>query len=164
MIELQIRTNVPYGKPPSEPIRVRPAAEASFLAFLLEQRKGGEPFLLDASLRSLVGSRARSAVIRLAVNRAGEPFLIPEMVAGPDSRLHPWNVSRNAALRVAETRWVRMVPNLSKAAYQVFASDEDSAEPEWPEESIQELVKLAFAGRIIKDAGHPVIDRVLADG
>lgn len=159
MSELKIRTSVRCGKPPKNmPIRVRSESEASHYCWLLE--RGRDHYIVADSVRSVLREHVRAAVLRLAVDPAGEPFLIPEMKPGADLKLHPWCVSRNAALRVAEGRWVRLVPNLRKASYEVFASTE-VGEPSWPEESMEELVGLAFAGRVIDDASHPLVDIVL---
>lgn len=160
MNDPKIRTQVHCGKPPKNtPIRVRSAYEASYLCWLLE--RGRDHYIVSDAVRPILREHVRAAVLRLAVDQSGEPFLIPEIRPGASLKLHPWCVSRNAALRVAESRWVRLVPNLRKATYEVFAATE-VGEPSWPEESMEELVGLAFAGRVIDAASHPLVDIVLA--
>lgn len=121
MNESQIRTQVHCGKPPkNKPIRIRSAQEASHLCWLLEH--GRDHYLVADAIGPILREHVRAAVLRLGVDHRGDPFLIPEIKPGANLKLHPWCVSRNAALRVAESRWVRLVPNLRKATYEVFAS------------------------------------------
>ena len=162
MNDFKLRTTVLFGKPPHDRfIRFRPAAECSYPAFLL--KSGRESYLVDPQLQPILGNFLRSAVIRLAVDTKGEPFLVPVLLPDSRHRLHPWNVSRNRAVRVGESQWVKLIPNLARAEYEVFGAATELSPPSWPEEPIEELVFLAFDGRVLRDAGDPVLDQFLGN-
>jgi len=60
------------------------------------------------------------------------------------------------AAAVAKSKWVRVAWSGETRNYEVSVA-EIQAEPKWPAESIQELLKIAFRGRIIDDVNHPVL-------
>lgn len=162
MNERKLRTLVTYGKlPPEKYIRVRPKAEADYPCLLLQAKKPSDQYLVAESLHSVLQEHVRNAFIRMAVDRDGEPYLVSEIAADSGAKLHRWNASWNMALKIAESRWVRVKANLATGTYEVFAATDDLATPRWPEESIEELVEMAFNGRVISDADHPVVNRVL---
>ena len=57
----------------------------------------------------------------------------------------------------ARGRWIRLVPNMSLGAYEIYEASGEIPEPEWPELSLQEILQIAFKGRYITQDDHPVI-------
>ncbi len=51
--------------------------------------------------------------------------------------------------------WVRVVSNRSLGAYEVLQSVGDIPDPSWTEHSFQELLRVAFKGRFVRDLEHP---------
>ncbi len=56
--------------------------------------------------------------------------------------------------------WIRVVPDMSLGAYTVIEVTEKLCEPEWPELSLQELLRIAFKGRIVDSPDHLVIRKL----
>jgi hypothetical protein len=60
-------------------------------------------------------------------------------------------------------QWVRVTADREAGGYQVHAAANQPPEPEWPDLSLADMLRLAFAsqGRIIDDPDHPVIKQLL---
>ncbi len=84
-------------------------------------------------------------------------FLWPVKLPGPDGRPNDWNASALAAAQLAETRWVRMAANMGAGLYDTFVASGELADPEWPELSFHEILRLSFKDRFIDSADHPVL-------
>jgi len=50
--------------------------------------------------------------------------------------------------------------NINLGAYEMSVAISVMSEPEWPEVSFQEIVRLAFRDRFITSLDHPVIKRL----
>jgi hypothetical protein len=55
---------------------------------------------------------------------------------------------------------VRVKANINLGAYEMSAAQSVMSEPEWPEVSFQEIIRLAFRDRLITSVDHPVIKRL----
>jgi hypothetical protein len=64
-------------------------------------------------------------------------------------------------LAAAQKQWVRVESNSSAHCYEYETIQIDLPDPEWPALTMGECLRLAFAERIIEDASHPVIQRLL---
>jgi hypothetical protein len=42
-------------------------------------------------------------------------------------------------------------------AYEIFEAGSHIPDPEWPDATFEEIMKIAFKGRFIKDLEHPVL-------
>jgi hypothetical protein len=49
---------------------------------------------------------------------------------------------------------------MSLGAYEVYEATGDFPEPEWPDATFQEILKIAFKNHFIKSMDHPVIGRL----
>jgi len=61
---------------------------------------------------------------------------------------------------MAMERWVRVASDMSVGAYQAYEATGDLPEPEWPEHSFEEIVTIAFKGKIIDSSDHPIVRRL----
>jgi len=58
----------------------------------------------------------------------------------------------------AKTCWVKMAGKRDLGAYEMFKARGDLGEPDWPDKSLSELLRLAFKGdRLIDSLNHPVL-------
>ena len=62
---------------------------------------------------------------------------------------------------MASDKWVRVSANMSLGAYEIFTATGEIPEPEWPELSFEEILKIAFKGRYVDSLNHPVVQRLL---
>ena len=57
-------------------------------------------------------------------------------------------------------KWVRVSANQSLGAYEVLVAENCITEPEWPEHTLQELIRIAFKDRIVDSVDHAVVRRL----
>ena len=61
---------------------------------------------------------------------------------------------------MAMERWVRVKANMSLGAYEIFEAASTIADPQWPELTFQEFLRIAFRDRLVDRLDHPVIKRL----
>lgn len=166
--------SVAYGKPvltdvavskPSKAyfFRVRPGDNYLTTLYTLDASKLGSDgiYAVGADVVNLIMDQVRLVNIRLAITAQGVPYLIPVPLAGADGKTNPWHKSLARALELAETRWIRLSANMCRGGYDVFEAVGQLPEPQWPEESFEELLELAFRGRLITSQDHPLVQQLL---
>jgi len=141
-------------------IRVHPDAAYSLQTYVLEFKDEGELYVVDSSLWDDLVGELVAKVLYLTINRQGVPRLWPIRLPDPDGRLDDWNRSALEAAEIAKTRWVRVTSNRSAGMYEVHEATADLPEPEWPELSFEEILKIAFRGFYITDWDHPALRRL----
>ena len=140
--------------------RVHPGEDFKWPALIVtlkESGGNGESFIAIPALRSRLGSLASPKVLRLAVDNAGTPRLVGVPIIDPNGRPNSWNDSLVRAVQIAESQWVRIESNNAATQYEVIVAKEDLGAPQWPNQSMQELVLACFDGKIIQSVDHPVI-------
>jgi hypothetical protein len=129
---------------------------------VLELKEDREVYLVAPALwpelasESTFGPRALFA----AMNRQNVLFIWPIRLPGPDGKIDDWNRSALEAATMAESRWVRVASNMALGAYDVFEATADWPEPDWPDVPLNELLRVAFKGRVIESLDHPVLRRL----
>ena len=94
------------------------------------------------------------------MTREGVFFIIPVRLPSPDGRVDEWTASRTRAVELAMQEPVRMASNVSAGAYEVFTTPSKVPFPDWPEESWEDLIEVAFRGKMIESVDHPVLKRL----
>lgn len=124
---------------------------------VLELKEERETYVVDRSLWGAIPGELVPKVLIPYVNRQKVLALWPIRLPGPDGRLDSWNLSAMEAATIAKSTWVRVVANQSLGAYEVLEARGEMPEPEWPEESFEAILNLAFKGRYIQSLDHPVL-------
>jgi hypothetical protein len=119
-----------------------------------------EPYLVNPRVAQVVGDVGRCCELVRGVTSLGVEFVWPVPAGGPGTQLG-WTVTHRQAAQSAITTWTRMTASMSLGQYQVFQSVADLGQPEWSPRPLIELIGMAFAGRIIRDDQHPVIQSLL---
>jgi hypothetical protein len=154
----KLLTNVTVGKPrPAMFFQVHPDHSMEFKALIYEDKSAGETYAVHPDLGDLLGNLARPVVLHLAVDRRGNPHLIPVVLPNEAGIRNPWHDSLEQAVVAAKKQWVRISANRTAGVYDIYAAKEKLAPPEWPEESMDQLVVTAFRGKVINSPDHPVI-------
>jgi hypothetical protein len=112
--------------------------------------------LADTSGNQL-GSDVAIRCLVLTINRQGVVALWPLAMPDEDGRLHEWGRSALEAAEIAKTRWVRLRSNRNLGAYEVELATVALPDPVWPDIVFAEIVSVAFRGRVIDTADHPVV-------
>lgn len=155
----KVLLTVPVRKPNrQEFIRVHP--DMRFEAAVLTLNEEREAYIVAPELRDdLVGEWAPTALL-LALSRQNVVFIWPLKLPGEDGRLDPWNESALGIADLATRSWLRVVSNRGLGAFEAFQTVTELPDPEWPDRTIEELIDIAFRGRIIDRADHPVLRRL----
>jgi len=76
-----------------------------------------------------------------------------------------WYASAIEMMRLALNGWIKVEANMSAGGYDYYPAPMKIADPDWtPLPPFDELLTLAFRGRIIDNANHPAILRMLGLG
>lgn len=159
----KLRTTVPAKRPnPQDFVRVHGAPEyrMDVAMIVLKDDHDREDFLVRPEIcPDLVGEIIYQTIFT-AINRQGVVFLWPVRLPAPDDRQFEWwRSAREAAERAMET-WLRLKANKGLGAYEITVATAGIAEPVWPDESFQELIRIAYRDRMITSLDHPVVKRL----
>lgn len=150
---------VPVKRPNKQTfIRVHPTNYAEYQ--LLRLREEAEEYLVHPDIAASMPGETTHVMLRLAVTRHGAVFFWP-LVLPSDDRPNLWHVTALQAAKLAETQWVRVVPDQTAGGYQTHVATAANAEPTWPMEDFDELLAVAFPpAKRITEVGHPVLARL----
>jgi len=152
---------VPVRKPNrQEFVRTRAGEDWRFPAALFETKDDREVFLVEPSLWPTLAREFQPKVLYLATNRQGIHFLWPVRLPGNYGRLDSWSRSAHDAAELAMRRWVRIAANMDLGAYDVFEAIGDLPDPEWPENTFEELLNIAFKDKVIASLDHAVLRKL----
>jgi hypothetical protein len=163
----KIRTEVPIRKPSKhEFFRVHPSEDYSVTLPMYQNKEDGISDEFFAAAKSVLGAmpdQLKPFQLVLVINRQKAVYLWPMRLPTDDERASSWITSRMDAAQKAKEKWIRMVANTSPGAgyYDIFEAQGNLGEPEWPEETFQELINIAFRNRLIDCADHPIIKNLL---
>ena len=149
---------VPVGKPDKTRFfRIRGGAEWTFGAYIVQIKEANETYVALPHVAPLLGSLARPVLLHTAIDRNGNVSLVPVFLPGEDGKRNQWHESFAQGVEIALTQWVRVTANMPSGAYDVLVAQAKFAEPDWPDTTLEELVKVGFRGKIIDREDHPVI-------
>jgi hypothetical protein len=125
------------------------------------ERGGGETYLVAPQLRADLAAEPtfRPKLLVTAVNTQGVLFLW-ECNLPRDDREDNWSKTALAALDLATKGWVRLAANMSAGGYDCWTATGNLPEPQWPELTLREILRLAFKDRLIDSLDHPVLRRL----
>ena len=149
---------VPVGKPiNSQFFRTNPSVDMQFNAMILAPKGTQETYLVSQHVAEHLPELIKPVTIILIIDRQGNLRLVPVPYPGPDGQRNPWHQSLLEALTLAKTDWLRISANMQNGGYDVYQARATLPSPEWPEHAMDEIIKIAFRGRIINDLDHPVV-------
>jgi hypothetical protein len=156
----KLLTNVPVRRPHKQWwVRVHPDTGYHFNAGLLEI-EGEETYFVDPSLHSELSDDLVFRTLFLTTNRQHVSFLWPVKLPGPDGRIDDWNKTARTGAELATKKWVKVASNRDAGAYDVYEAEAELPEPQWPGESFEQLLEVAFRNRIIAGLDHPVVREI----
>ena len=159
----KLLTNIPVRKPGKEQWVRTVSDERRWRPWpLLELKEElAETYLVHSGmLHELAGEPTLVfARLVLTITNQGVLFWWPIRLPGPDGRLNPWHESAQRAAETAKHHWVRIVANRSLGGHDVYTA-QFQQEPQWPAESDDELIAVAFRGRMLTSVDHPVVLRL----
>ena len=156
----QILTSVPIRKPiKDEFIKVHP--ENNLTLSTLELKTESGVWVVDRDIVPHVKEEVVVKVLVHTINSAGVSFLWPLKYSGNDGRsLDNWSLTAINASQVAKNKWIRLKPDHIAGGYSAYEAQGNLPEPEWPEESWEDVMDIAFRDRIIDSVDHHIIRKL----
>lgn len=141
---------------PSTDMRISPVA-------MIDLKEEREVYLVSQEIASQLPGEVQPKLLVTAINRQGVVFLWPINIDLADGsfRRNNWNETAHTAANLAQKSWVKMSANMSLGAYEVFEATGAIPDPEWPELTFQEILKIAFKDKFIDSMDHVVIRTLL---
>jgi len=154
-------TTIPIRKPGRQDfIRVHPDESYRLETAILELKEERENYLVSPDLWSELAGEVVPKMLYTAINRQGVLVLWPVRLADETGRLDAWNLSAHKAAQIAMEKWIRVASNRSLGAYETFTPRGALPEPEWPDISFQEILRIAFGDYQITSIDHSVLRRL----
>jgi hypothetical protein len=138
--------------------------ELCFVSVPIQGVKRDTMHLIDEDIGLTYLGNGKLLRFRLAL--ATKPHDVFFLAHLPSQNLdNSWNMSVLAAAEQAKRLWVQVTSRKSEGveSYKVdFARDADAfPEPKWPGQSLEELISVAFNGRMITDESNPALLRLI---
>jgi hypothetical protein len=157
----KLLTTVPVRKPAQQDF-IRTHSDPQYRANLaiIELKDDRETYLVPPAIAHELPGEFAMATIYAAINRQRVLFLWPVKLPAPDGRIMEWHRSAAEAAEIAMRRWIRVKPNMSLGAYEIFEASSSIPDPEWPDLPFQELLRIGFRDRLVDRLDHPLIKRL----
>ena len=157
----KLLNTVPVGKPnPQDFMRIRPEKEFRETFAMIELKEDREYYVLQRDIARELPGEFFMATLFTCVNRQGVLRLVPVKLPGPDGRVNEWHRSLRDGVEAGMHRWVRIKANMALGAYEIFEATGVIPDPIWPNETFQDLLRIAFRDRVVDRIDHPLIKRL----
>lgn len=153
--------SIKVGKPDKmEFVRVHPDEAYRIDTAIIEDKVNRESYMVARNLLQELPDFIVPVRLCAAVNRHGTPFLWPAKLPDKD-RPMAWHETMLEAQEIAVRAWVRVQADMGAGSYAVFMATGNLPNPEWPELSFQEMLRLAFKSRFIESLDHPFVQDLM---
>ena len=139
-------------------VRVHPSEEYRMQTALFTDEVNRESYLVVPELWDELAGEIQPTFLFASITKTtNNVFLWPVRVPDTDGRRNNWHLSALRAAELAMTKWVRVQSNMSDGKYDVFEATGNIPDPEWPEVSFRDLLKVCFDDRYIDSLEHPIL-------
>lgn len=156
--------SVKCGKPDKmEFVRVHPDKTFRIDTAVIVDKTNRESYLVAPPLWPELSDFISLVRLCVAVNRHGTTFLWPATLPDPNGRPMDWHTSMLEAQELAIQSWVRVQADMSAGSYAVFEATGNLPEPQWPDLTLHDILKLAFKTRFIDSTNHPFLQELFGE-
>ena len=141
-------------------IRVHSSPDYRLDVAILDLEEDGESFMVSQELRPELADELKRVTLFTTTSRAGALFLWPVRLPEATGRRNTWAESSRHGAELAMRSWTRLSSNRAAGQYDLAVASATLPDPEWPDLSFREILKLAFQGAIIDSIDHPAIRRL----
>jgi hypothetical protein len=151
-------TTIPIRNPKkNEFVRVHPTMRPMLVRTLLDEQL---TFLVTKDVADSLPGVVVAKELVPTITRQGTLFLWPLRVPGENGRVDNWLTSAKEAAVHAVHTWVRVQANMDLSAFEIYEALGAIPDPEWPQLTMDEIVRIAAKGRVIDSLDHPVIQKL----
>jgi hypothetical protein len=146
---------------PHDFVRVHPDESYRVNTALLDFRDERDAlYLVTPPVAKEMPGEFTTSTLYTTISRQGVVLLWPIRLPTTDGRRNEWHRSLAEAAELAMTRWVRVKANMALGAYETFVAAGTIPDPQWPDVTFAELLRIAFTDRLIDSLDHPAIRRL----
>ena len=158
----KLLTTVPVTKPKKSSFFRSHTNEAMrFPAMLLENKEANESYLVMPYVAQSISELVRPMVLHAVIDRQNNVSLVPVPLPDSSGKRNPWHESLAQAVEHAKSKWIRISANMHLGNYEVYEAEGALPDPDWPSCTMDELVRIAFRGKIIDSLEHPAVQSLL---
>jgi hypothetical protein len=150
---------VPVRKPhKQEYVRVHPDPAFRMDCAIIELKEDREVYFVTPAIAAAMPNEVIAVTLFTAISRQGVTFLWPVKMPTSDRRTSAWNISARAAAEACMKGWHRVPANMALGAYEPFPAKGVIPDPEWPDHTFTDLLRVAFPGdKFVGVIHHPVL-------
>ena len=141
-------------------VRVHPSSEYRETLSMIRLEEDREFFVVAPALHQALAGDTVVKVLYTAINRHGVVSLWPVTLPPSDGKDNDWWRSEREGAERAMAKWICLRSNMALGAYEILEGPPSLPEPEWPDITFRELLRLAFEGRLVNTLDHPVVKRL----
>jgi hypothetical protein len=157
----EVLAHVSVRKPSiNEFVRVNPDPAMSLASSIFVDPER-ETYFVAPGLRSVLVAGVKAMLLLATVNQRGMFFLWPVALGDGTGRRNAWHETAREAPELAKREWVKLVSDMPSGCYRIYRAKGKLPEPVFPEKNLEELLRIAFRGRIIDNESHPVVRQAL---
>jgi hypothetical protein len=133
---------------------------------IFEHRPDGNSkdlYLVMPDVEGYILSGVHPYRLQTAITRKGDLILWPLRLPEEDGRKPcVWHITALEIADRARDHWMRMSSNMGTGSYEAWQADGEIPDPDWPNLTYDQILKLAFKdGGLIDTPDHPIIAQVL---
>jgi len=157
----KLLTTIPVRKPAAQDfIRVHPSEDYRLGTAVISLKDDRETYLVTPHLVPELITECIPVTLYTVMSRQGVLSLWPVRLPANDGRDMEWWRSAREAAELAMASWVRIKANSALGAYEIFKADGAIPEPQWPDISFREILRIAFRDFLIDSTEHAVVKRL----
>jgi hypothetical protein len=157
----EVLAHVSVRKPSvSEFVRVNPDPAMSLATSIFVDPER-ETYFVAPDARNLLVAGIKPVLLLPAVNQRGLFFIWPVALGDGTGRRNAWHETAREAAELAKRDWIKVVSDMPSGCYRIYKAKGKLADPVFPEKNLDELLRLAFKGRVIDSDDHPVVKQAL---
>src|SRR5215471_4435399 len=145
-------------------VRVHSGQDYRFPVDLIELPDEEETYLIYSNeVAAALDEVRKPCMLYTAITRQGTVFLWPVKLPRGNKKLVAWHTSATEAAETAMKFWVRINADMEVGAYKITVARGVIPDPEWPNLTFEELLRIAFQDRLVNSLTHPLVRRYLGD-
>lgn len=158
----RLLTTVPVRRPQKQWwVRCHPSNDHRLAVAMIELKDDAEYYVVTPLVvRQLPISIYHLATLQTSITRQGTLFLWPLRNSGSDGKDYAWWRSARDAALMAQTKWINIIGNKQRGAYDISEAPGKIPEPEWLDYPMEPLMEIGFKDRLIDTVDHPVLQQL----
>jgi hypothetical protein len=156
-------TTILTGRPPKHSFFRAHSEKGKYtleLRVVRDENDFGKEYIVAPNMDGHLWNKSYRVAVALCITMQGMLFMMTVRLADENSgRMDSFNESLLPIVEEARTQWVTLT-TIGKT-YVSDAPRDKFPDPEWPEITMIEALKIAFRGRVIESLEHPLAKRLL---